>query len=99
MGEADFNQFLRLRNHPIFAAENFSRLENFSPLRFPTRSKDSDEFIKMAHEVGDAIKRPNRNFCVTLLRCKNGEARVFRNSTSTIFKKEGGRKSESVDVI
>ena len=32
MGEADFNQFLRLRNQLVFAAENFGREENLSPV-------------------------------------------------------------------
>ena len=29
MGEADFNQFMRLRNQLVNAAENFARKENF----------------------------------------------------------------------
>ena len=32
MGEADFNQFMRLRNQLVKAAENFTREENLKPV-------------------------------------------------------------------
>ena len=43
MGEAGFNQFLRLRNQLVNAAENFAREENLTPVLIPTMSKDMDE--------------------------------------------------------
>ena len=43
MGEANFNQFMRLRNQVINAAENFAKEENLTPMLIPTMSKDMDE--------------------------------------------------------
>ena len=68
MGEADFNQFMRLRNLLINAVENFAREENFTPVLKPTMSKDMDEQLKLAHKVVDVVDRANRNICVILLR-------------------------------
>ena len=55
MGEADFNQFMRLRNQMVIAAEIFAREENLSPRLIPTMSKDMDEDLKLAHEVVDVV--------------------------------------------
>ena len=38
MGEADFNQFLRLRNQLVNATENFAREENLMPVLIPTKT-------------------------------------------------------------
>ena len=42
MGEADFNQFLRLRNQLVNAAENFAREESLIPVLIPTMSRGMD---------------------------------------------------------
>ena len=68
MGEADFNQFMRLRNQLVNAAENFGREENLTPVLIPTMSRDTDEQLKPAHKVVDVVDRTNRKICVTLLR-------------------------------
>ena len=68
MGEADFNQFMRLRNQLVNAAENFAREENLTPVLIPTMSRDLDEQLKLAHKVVDLVDRTNRKICVTLLR-------------------------------
>ena len=68
MGEADFNQFLRLRNQLVNAAENFAREENLTPVLIPTLSRDMDEQLKLAQKVVDVVDRTNRKICVTLLR-------------------------------
>ena len=68
MGEADFNQIMRLRNQLDNAAENFPREENLTPVLIPTMSKDMDEQLKLAHKVVDVVDRANRMICVTLLR-------------------------------
>ena len=68
MGEADFNQFMRLRNQLVNAAENFAREENLTPVLIPTMSKDMDEQLKLAHNVVDVVDRANKKICVTLLR-------------------------------
>ena len=68
MGEADFNQFMRLRNQLVNAAENFAREENLNPVLIPTMSREIDEQLKLAHNVVDVVDRTNRKICVTLLR-------------------------------
>ena len=68
MREGDFNQFMRLRNQLVNAAENFAGEENLTPLLIPTMSKDLDEQIKLAHKVIDVVDRANRKICLTLLR-------------------------------
>ena len=68
MGEADFNQFMRLRNQLVNAAENLTREENLTPVLIPTMSRDMDEQLKLAHKVVDVVDRTNRKICVTLLR-------------------------------
>ena len=68
MGEADFNQFMRLRNQLVNAAKIFAREENLTPVLIPTISRDMDEQLKLAHKVVDVVERTNRKICVTLLR-------------------------------
>ena len=68
LGEADFNQFMRLRNQLINAAKNFTREENLTPLLISTMSKDIGEQFKLANKVVDVVYRANRKTCVILLR-------------------------------
>ena len=68
MGEADFNQFMRLRNQLVNAAESFAREENLTPLLLATMSKDMNEQLKLAHKVVDIVDRANRKIFVILLR-------------------------------
>ena len=68
MGEADFNQFMRLGNQLVNAGENFAREENLTPVLIPTLSKDMDEHFQLAHKVVDVVDRADRKICVTLLR-------------------------------
>ena len=68
LGEADFNQFMRLRNQVVNSAENFAREEILTPVLIPTMSKDMDEQLKLAHKVVDVVDRANKKICVTLLR-------------------------------
>ena len=68
MGEADFNQFMRLKNQLVNAAENFAREENLTPVLITTMSRDMDEQLKLAHKVVDVVDRTNGKICVTLLR-------------------------------
>ena len=68
MGEADFNQFMRLRNQLVNAAGNFAREENLTPVLIPTMTRDMGEQLKLAHKIVDVVDRTNRKICVTLLR-------------------------------
>ena len=65
-GEVDFDQFMRLRNQLVNAAENFAREENLTPLLIPTMSKDMDEQLKWAHKVVNVVDRVSRKICGTL---------------------------------
>ena len=68
MGEADFNQLMRLRNQLINAAENFAKEENLTPVLTPTMSKDMDEGLNLCHMVVDVVDGIKKKICVTLLR-------------------------------
>ena len=70
LGEADFNQFIRQRNQLVVAADNLLREENLSPVLQSTLCKDMEEQLKLVHKVIDAVDRPKRRICVTLLRYK-----------------------------
>ena len=67
MGKADFNQFMRLRNQLVNAAENFAREESLTLLLIPTNSRDMDEQLKLPHKVVDVVDRTNIKICATLL--------------------------------
>ena len=54
-GEADFNQFMRLRSQLVNAAENFAREEKLTPVLIPTMSKDMDEELKLTHKVVNVV--------------------------------------------
>ena len=69
MGEADFNQLMRLRNQLVNATENFAGEENLTPVLIPTMSKDMDEQLKLAHKVVDVVDRANRKIGVTCVQC------------------------------
>ena len=68
MGEAYFNQCMRLRNQLVNAAEKFAREENLTSVLILTLSKDMDEQLKLAHKLVDVVDRANRKIYVTLLR-------------------------------
>ena len=68
MGEGDFNQFMRLRNRLVNAAEIFANEKNSTRVLIPTLSKDIDEQLKLAQKVVDIADRANRKICLTLLR-------------------------------
>ena len=68
MGEADFNNFVRLRNQLVNASENFAREKNLTTVLIHTMSKDMAEQLKLARKVVDVVDRTNRKICVTLLR-------------------------------
>ena len=70
MGEADFNQFIRLRNQLVAAVDNFLREQNLSPVLQSTLSKDMEDQLELVQKVIDVVDRPNRRICMTLLRYK-----------------------------
>ena len=68
MGEADFIQFIRLRNQLAVAVGDFSKEENLSPVQVELLAKDMEEQLKLAHKVLEVVYRSHRKICVTLLR-------------------------------
>ena len=89
MGEAEFNQFIRQRNHLVVAADNFLREQNLSPVLHSTLSKDREEQLKLVRKVIDVVDCPNRRLCVTLLRYK-----ADNPETSYAQVRLSGRKKE-----
>ena len=55
IGEADFNQFMQLRNQLVNAAENVAKEGSLTPMLIPTMSKDKDGQLKLAHKVVDVV--------------------------------------------
>ena len=92
MGEADFDQFMQLRNHLVNAAENFAREENLTPVLIPTISKDMDEQLKLAHKVVDVVDRANKKICVTLLRYNVNQSEGFYGQVRLFARKKGEKK-------
>ena len=89
MGEAGFNQFMRLMNELVNATENFAREENLTPMLIPTKSKDMDEQLTLAFKVVDVLDRANREIYVTLL-----QYNVDKPQTSYAQVRLFGRKKE-----
>ena len=99
MGEADFNQFMRLRNQLVYAAEKFAREENLTPVHIPTLSKDIEEHIKLAHKVVDVVDRANRKICVTLLRCTVDKPENSSAQVRLIVRKKEDEKFQQVVYV
>ena len=68
MGEADFNQFIRLRNQLVVAVRDFSKEENLPPVQVELLAKNTDEQLELAYRVVEVVDQPHRKICVTLLR-------------------------------
>ena len=80
MGEADFNQLMRLRNELVTAAENLVERKTCNQFLIPTVSKDMDEQLKLAHKVVDVVDRANRELSDSAaVQC--GQAREFLSSS------------------
>ena len=70
MGEAAFNQFIRLRNQLVAAVRDFGKEENLPPVQVKLLAKDMEEQLKITHRVVKVVDRPYRKICVTMLRYK-----------------------------
>ena len=90
-GETDFNQVLWFRNQLVIAAENSAREEKLTPVLMPTRSKDLDEQLKLAHNGWRSKPSKQKDFCDSCaVQC--GQALEFQRSSPHIRKEEGGRE-------
>ena len=86
-GEADLSQLGRLRKQLVYAAENFKRGQNLSPVQILRTSKDMNEQLKLAHKVVHLVDRAFRKLCVTLLR-NNAEKRKSSFAKKRVFCKK-----------
>ena len=102
VGEAYFNQFMRLTNQLVIAAENFATEENLTAVLLPTISKDMDEQLKLAHKVVDVMDGANKTdlcdsaavqwgqdwelFVWNLIFCKGGGRKVFNKLCMWVIK-------------
>ena len=94
MGEADFNQFIRLRNQLVVAVRDFSKEENLPPVQVKLLAKDMEEQLKLAHKVVEVVDRPHRKICVTMLRYN-----VEKPETSYVQVRLFGRRKEEENSI
>ena len=99
MGEADFNEFMQLRNQLVNAAENFASEENLTPVLIPTMSRDMDEQLKYAHKVLDVVDRTNRKICVTLLRYNVDKTESFYAQVRLFARKKEDKKFQQVVYV
>ena len=89
MGEADFNQFNRLRNQLVVAVRDVSKEENLPPVHVKLLAKDMEEQLKLTHKVAEVVGRPLRKICVTTLRYN-----VEKPETSYVRVRLFGRKKD-----
>ena len=68
MGEADFIQFIRLKNQLVVAVRDFSKDENLPPVQVKLLAKDMEEQLKLTLKVAEVVDQPHRKICVTMLR-------------------------------
>ena len=68
MGEASFNQFIRLRNQLVVAVRDFSKEENLPLVQVKLLAKEMEEQLKLTHKVVEVVDRQHRKLCVTVLR-------------------------------
>ena len=68
IGEADFNQFFRLRNQLVVAVRDFSKEEVLPFVQVTLLAKDMEEKLKLTHRVVEVVDRPHRKICVNVLR-------------------------------
>ena len=68
MGQADFNQFIRLRNQLVVAIRDFSKEEILPPVQVKLLAKDMEEQLKLKHKVVEIVDWPHRKTSVTMLR-------------------------------
>ena len=67
-GDAEINQFIRLRNELVVAVIDFSKEENLAPVQVKLLAKDMEEQLKRTHRFVEVIDRPPRKICMNMLR-------------------------------
>ena len=97
MGEADFNQFNRLRSQLVVEVRDFSKEENLPPVQVELLAKDMEEQLKLTHKAQSCricwstTQKDLRDYAA--LQC--AEARDFICSSAIVWKKKRQRKIQS----
>ena len=68
MGEADINQFVRLRNQLVVAVRDFSNEENLPTVQVTLLAEDREEQLRLTHKVVEVVDRSHRKICLNMLR-------------------------------
>ena len=89
MGEADFNQFIRLRNRLVVAVRDFSKEEILPTVQVKLQAKDMEEQVKLTHKVVEVVNRPSGKIWVAKL-CYD----VGQPETSYVQVRLFGRRKE-----
>ena len=89
MGEADFNQFIRLRKQMVVAVRDFSKEKNLPAVQVKLLAKDMEEQLKFTDKIVEVVDRPHRKICVTMLRYN-----VEKPETSSIQVRLFGRRKD-----
>ena len=98
-GEANFNQFMQLRNQLVNAAENFGREGTLTPTLIPTMFEDLKEQLKLAHKVIDVVDRTNKKICVTLLRYNEDKPESSYAQVRLFARKKEDKKFQQVVYV
>ena len=89
MGEADFPQFIRLRNQLVVAVRDSSKEEKLLLVQVKLLAKDMEDQLKLTHKVVEVVNRPHRKICVTMLRYN-----VEKPETSYVQVRLSGRRKD-----
>ena len=93
MGEAGFNQFIRLRIQLVVAVRHLSKEENLPPVQVKLLARDMEEQLKLTHRVVEVFDRPHKKICVTMLRYK-----METPETSYVQVRFFGRRKEEENI-
>ena len=93
MGEADFIQFIRLRNELVVAVKDFCKEENLPRVKVKLLTKDMEEQLKLTHKIVEFVVRPHRKICVTMLRYN-----VEKPETSYVQVRLSGRRKDEEKI-
>ena len=99
MGEADFNQFIRLWNQLVAAVRDFSEEENLPPVQVKLLAKeDMEEQLKLRHKVVEVVDRRHRKIYVTMLRYNMKKPETSCVQVRLFAKKNGEKFNQMVFV-
>ena len=93
VGEAEFNQFIRLNNKLVVAFRDYGKEENLTPVQVKLLTKDIDEQFKLAQKVVEVADRPHRKICVLLQRINVEKPETSYAQVRLFARRNEGEKS------